>query len=56
MCDQYWLEEGTEKFGQFEVSLKAKVEYSEHIIREFEVVDTKVSQSLLAGEKTITAI
>ena len=45
MCNQYWLEEGVEMFGQYEVSLQAMIQHPEYTVREFKMVDANVSNS-----------
>ena len=45
MCHRYWPEAGTEVYGSFEVSVHAVREYPDYTLREFKIVDIRVSQT-----------
>ena len=46
-CHRYWPESGAETYGQYQVILHSVNEYPDYILREFKIVDTKVSAEVI---------
>ena len=42
-CHHYWPDTGAETFGQYQVVAHSCNEYAEYTLREFKLVDKKVS-------------
>ena len=47
MCHKYWPDTGSEMYGSFEVTLYSHKEYPDYVLREFKIVDSRVSYSYM---------
>ena len=45
MCHKYWPDSGTQMYGFFEITLHSMKEYPDYILREFKIVDSRVSSN-----------
>ena len=45
-CHKYWPSTGAQTFSNLQVILHAVNEYPDYTLREFKIVDTKVSESI----------
>ena len=55
-CHHYWLDTGAETFGQYQVVAHSSTEYAEYTLREFKLVDKKVSVSCMLWFVYVTLI